>query len=113
MQELSSDDFEGKQVLVGPIVHITFTAKVELRDPSQVSLTCPISIRVPIGSQQDKKLLGTSSWRVRVYFRGGGDTLRKWIDRAEELKVPPKLQDGIVTLEVDGIDTFRIDHFSE
>ena len=113
MQELSSDGFKGKGVLVGPIIHIKFTPKVESRDLLQVSLTSPILISVPIDSQQDQTLSGMSSSHVKVFSRGGKDTSRKWVDWTEELTVPPKLEEGIVTFGVDGTDTFQINRFFE
>ena len=114
MQGLSSDGFEGNRVLVGPVVHIAFTPKVESKDPLQVSLTCPILISVPIDSQEHQiKLSGMSSRHVRVFFRGGKDTSRKWVDWTKRLKTPPKLEEGTVTFEVDGADTFQINRFLE
>ena len=114
MQELSSDGFEGKRVLVGPVVHIAFTPKVESRDPSQVSLTCPILISVPINSQEHQiKLSEMSSRHVRVFFRGGKDTSRKWVDWSKKLKGTPKLEEGIVAFEVDGTETFQTNRLLE
>lgn len=114
MQELSSDGFEGKRVIVGPVVHITFTPKDELGDPLQVILTCPLLISVPIDSQEHQiKFSGISSRNVRVFFRGGKDTSRKWVDWTKRLKTPPKLEEGTVTFEVDGADTFQINRFLE
>lgn len=114
MQELSSDGFKGKRVLVGPVVHFAFTPKVESRDPLQVSLTCPILISVPIDAQEHQiKSLGMSPRHVRVFFRGGKDTPQKWTDWTKKLKAPPKLEKGTVTFEVDGADTLQINRFLE
>ncbi|PFX24240.1 hypothetical protein AWC38_SpisGene11186 [Stylophora pistillata] len=63
VQEVSSDAFEGKGVLVGPVVHIKFTPKVELSDPSQVSLNCPVLINVPIDLQERQITLSEMSSR--------------------------------------------------
>ncbi|XP_022792899.1 uncharacterized protein LOC111331933 [Stylophora pistillata] len=108
VQEVSSDAFEGKGVLVGPVVHIKFTPKVELSDPSQVSLNCPVLINVPIDLQERQITLSEMSSRyVRVFFRGGKDTSRKWVDWTKKLRPLPKLENGIVTFEVNGTDTFQ------
>ena len=114
MQELSPHGFEGKRILVGPVVHFTFTPEVKLRDPLQVSLTCPILLKVPIEPQQHQiKLSEMSSRHVRVFFRGGKNTSRKWVDWSKKLKGEPKLEKGIVAFEVDGTDTFQTNHLSE
>ena len=114
MQELSPNGFKGKRVLVGPVVHITFTPEVKLRDPSQVSLTCPILLKVPIDPQQHQiKLSGMTSRHVRVFFRGGKDTSRKWVDWSKKLKGTPKLEEGIVAFEVDGTETFQTNRLLE
>ena len=48
-----------------------------------------------------------------MFFRGGKDTSRKWVDWTKRLKTPPKLEEGTVTFEVDGADTFQINRFLE
>lgn len=111
MQEVSSDAIKGKKVLVSPLVHITFTPEAESRDTSRVS---PVKISVPIDSQEHQiELSKMSSRHVKVFFRGGKDTSRKWVDWTKNLMVQPKLENGIVTFEVDGTDSFQINRFLE
>ncbi|PFX13446.1 hypothetical protein AWC38_SpisGene22467 [Stylophora pistillata] len=109
VQEISNEALEGKEVLVGPIVHITFTSEAELSDPSQVS---PVIISVPIDSQKHQtEFSKMSSRHVRVFFRGGKDASGKWVDWTKKLQ--PKLENWIVTFKVDGTDSFQINRLLE
>ncbi|XP_022786058.1 uncharacterized protein LOC111326349 [Stylophora pistillata] len=54
-----------------------------------------------------------SSRLVKVFFRGGKDNSWKWVDWTKKLRVPPKLENGIVTFEVDGTATCQINRFLE
>ena len=106
MEGVSNSDSKEKGVLVGPILHILYTSEDEIKDP--------VSISVPIASQQDQiNLSEIPSSNVKIFLRGGKEKSRNWVETTKELKVPPRLDNGVVTFQVNGIKSFQINHFLE
>lgn len=97
VQEVPNDDYEETRAFVGPILHISCPVDVELKKPA--------SIRIPVASEQDlQKLRSLSISNVRICYRSTQDSSQEWVDITEELRPPPKLENGTVT--------FQVNHFS-
>ena len=98
MQQVTHDDFEERRVFVGPILHISCSQEVELKEPA--------SIRIPIALQQDRaRLQNLPSTHIRIFYRSTVDKSQEWAEITKQLKAPAKLENGVVT--------FQVNHFSQ
>ncbi|XP_022808907.1 uncharacterized protein LOC111345878 [Stylophora pistillata] len=101
VEEVSIGNFEENGILVGPILHLLCNSLDEVK--GRVSVSIPL---VPQQKQVDWTEIPTG--RVRVFSRGGEDKLWEWMDIINELAEPPRLNNGIVTFQLNGIKKYQI-----
>ena len=97
MQEVPSEEFEGQDVFLGPVLRITC--------PQVVEFLKPVTIQLPVSLRSDQK--GTpdpSTSRVRVLFLNSDGENKKWVEITDDLKSPVNFDGTFVT--------FQVEHFS-
>ena len=93
MQEVSGEEFQGEDILVGPIFRIVCNESVEFLKP--VTIQLPVSL---VGDRPD--VADQSTCRVRVLFLRSDGEQREWIEITNDLASPPSFDGGIVRFQV-------------
>ena len=97
MQEVPSEEFEGQDVFLGPVLRITC--------PQLVEFLKPVTIQLPVSLRSDQK--GTpdpSTSRVRVLSLNSDSENKQWMEITDDLKSPVNFDGTFVT--------FQVEHFS-
>ena len=109
MQEVPGEEFEGKGVLVGPILRIVCTEIVEFLKP--VTIQLPICL----GDEQ-QGIPDLSTCRIRVLFLKSHDEQKEWVEITDNLTNPPSTDGNIVQFQVQrfsgyvyNVEWFRIE----
>lgn len=98
MQQVPRNDSEERKVFVGPILHISSSREVELTEPASIS--------IPISLEQNRiQLQNLSSTHARIFYCDTKEKSQEWVEITRQLKTPPKLENGVVT--------FQVNHFSK
>lgn len=94
MQQVPNDGFEERKVFVSPVLHISCSMEVEFKEPA--------SIRIPITLEQDQmSLLDLSNYRIRIFHQSEKrNKSREWVEITSELNSPAKLENGVVSFQV-------------
>ena len=93
VQEVPGEEFEGKDVLVGPILRIACTEVVEFLKPVTIQLP------VCLGDEQ-KGIPDLSTCRIRVLFLKSDDEQKEWVEITDNLTNPPSTDGNIVRFQV-------------
>ncbi|XP_015778980.1 PREDICTED: uncharacterized protein LOC107356864 [Acropora digitifera] len=93
VQELPQNEFQGRNLFVGPILHVLCT--------SRATFLKPVTIKLPV-SLGDKlvNIPQPSECRVRVFFLNSEREKKEWIEISDELENPPNYDGKLVTFEV-------------
>ena len=97
MQEVPSEEFEGQDVFLGPVLRITC--------PQLVEFLKPVTIQLPVSLRSDQE--GTpdpSTCCVRVLSLNSDGENKKWVEITDDLKSPVNFDGTFVT--------FQVEHFS-
>ena len=79
-------------MLVGPILHVSCSHNIELLEPAKIS--------IPLTLFEGKRELSAQSsgqWRILHY---SSEKSQEWTEITDQLKMPPVVIDGILTLKV-------------
>ena len=79
MQEVPSEDFKGKEFLVGPILRVSCSEVVEFLKP--VTIQLPVSLR-----DEQLDIPVASKCRVRVLFLRSADEQKEWVEITEDVR---------------------------
>ena len=108
MQEVPGEEFEGKDVLVGPILRIMCTEDVKFLKP--VTIQLPICLG---DEQQD--IPDLSACRISVLYLKSNDEQKEWVEISDDLTNPPSTDGNIVRFQVQrfhgyvyNVERFRI-----
>ena len=93
MQEAPTIDHNVEGMLVGPILHISFSNNVELSVPAKISL--PLSL-----TDGKIELAELHSGQVKILHFNSREESQEWTDITDHLDMPVVLRDGIVTFQV-------------
>ena len=94
MQEVPGEEFDGKELLVGPILRICCTEAVEFLKP--VTIQLPVSL----GDKQHQ-IPDLSACRVRVLFLKSDVEQKEWVEITDNLKNPASFDGKVVTFQVE------------
>ncbi len=93
MQEVPGEEFEGKDVQVGPILRIFCTEVVEFLKP--------VTIQLPVfWKYEQQDIPDLSTCRVRVLFLKSDVEQKEWIEITDDLTNPPSIDGNIVRFQV-------------
>ncbi|XP_078383042.1 uncharacterized protein LOC144665649 isoform X2 [Oculina patagonica] len=93
VQEVPGEEFEGKDVQVGPILRIFCTEVVEFLKP--------VTIQLPVSLEDEKQdIPDLSSCRVRVLFLKSDVEQKEWVEITDDLTNPPSIDGNIVRFQV-------------
>ena len=108
MQEVPGDEFEDKDVLVGPILRIFCTEVVEFLKPVTIQLP------VCLGDEQHD-IPDLSTCRIKVLYLKSDDEQKEWVEITDDLTNPPSTDGNIVRFQVQhlpgyvyNVERFRI-----
>ena len=93
MQEVSGEEFQGKDILVGPILRVVCNESVEFLKP--VTIQLPVSL-----ADEQPDVANWSTCRVRVLFLRSDGGQKEWIEITNDLTSPPRFVGGIVRFQV-------------
>lgn len=79
MQEVPRDEFNGQEVLVGPILRISCSEVVHFVKP--VTIQLPLSLRTEPLDIPDVSIV-----RVRVLFLRSANEQKEWVEITEDVK---------------------------
>ena len=93
VQEVPQNEFQGRNIFVGPILHILCT--------SRATFLKPVTIKLPV-SLGDKlvNIPQASVLRVRVLFLNSERETKEWIEISDELENPAYYDGKLVTFKV-------------
>lgn len=93
MQEVLSEDFKGKEFLVGPILRISCSEVVEFLSP--VTIQLPVSLR-----DEQLDIPDASKCRVRVLFLRSADGQKEWVEITEDVRNSTRFDGRTVRFQV-------------
>ena len=94
MQEVPSEDFKGKEFLVGPILRVSCSEVVEFLKP--VTIQLPVSLR-----DEQLEIPDASSCLVRVLFLRSADSEQKeWVEITEDVRNSTRFDGKTVRFQV-------------
>ena len=93
VQEVPQNEFQGRNLFVGPIVHVLCY--------SRATFLKPVTIKLPV-SLGDKlvNIPQPSVCRVRVFFLNSERETKEWIEISDELETPANYDGKLVTFKV-------------
>ena len=93
VQEIPQNEFQGRNLFVGPILHVLCT--------SRATFLKPVTIKLPV-SLGDKlvNIPQPSKCRVRVFFLNLERETKEWIEISDELENPASYNGKLVTFKV-------------
>ena len=93
VQQTQNDDYEEKGAFVSPILHMSCPVEEALKEPAL--------IRIPITLEEKQiDLQNLLSGQIRVFQRCTKRKSQEWKEITSELKTPPKLENGVVSSQV-------------
>ena len=97
VQEVPQNEFQGRNLFVGPILYVLCT--------SRATFLKPVTIKLPV-SLRDKlvNIPQPSVCRVRIFFLSSEREPKEWIEISDELENPANYDGELVT--------FRVQRFS-
>lgn len=93
VQEVLSEDFKGKEFLVGPILRISCSEVVEFLSP--VTIQLPVSLR-----DEQLDIPDASKCRVRVLFLRSADEPKEWVEITEDVENSTRFDGRTVRFQV-------------
>ena len=93
MQEVPSEEWEGMNVFVGPILRIECSQSVEFFKAAEIQL--PVSLR---GEQEG--IPDPSVCRVRVLFLSGDGESKEWFEITGDLESPASFDGAFVKFQI-------------
>ena len=92
VQEVSNEEFEGENIIIGPVLRIT----------RAVQFLRLVTIQLPI-SHRGQEVLNPDPtvYRIRVLFLKTEDKMKKWIEITGDLPEPPSFDGKFVRFQVD------------
>ena len=94
MQEVQSEEFEGHDVFIGPILRIICSQRVPFLKP--VTIQLPISLR-----HEQLEIPDISQCRVRVLFQRSAGDHGDWIEITSDLRNAASFDGTFVRFQVD------------
>ena len=95
VQEVSSGEVEGEDIVLGPVLRIKCNQAIQFLKPVNIQL--PISLR----EQQDVGLNPPTTGHVRVLFLKSDNGQKEWIEITDDLVTPPSLDGKFVRFDVE------------
>ena len=94
MQEVPSEEFEGREVLIGPVLRIACSELVEFSKP--------VTIQLPVSLQSEHEgIPEPSTCRLRVLFLRSDGANKEWMDITDELRSPVNFDGTFVRFQVE------------
>ena len=94
MQEVPGEEFEGNDILIGPILRIVCTETVEFLKP--VTIQLPVCL-----GDKHHDIPDLTACRVRVLFLKSDGEQKEWLEITDDLKKTAKFDGKIVTFQVE------------
>ena len=92
MQEVPNKEFEGQDVLIGPVLRIIC--------PQVVSFLKPVTIQLPVSLRDEREGIGDfSTCRVRVFLKSDGEQ-KEWVEITDDLIYPASFDGTFVRFQV-------------
>ena len=95
VQEVSNEEFEGEDIVLGPVLRIKCNHAIHFLKPVNIQL--PISLR----EQRDVGLNPPTTGHVRVLFLKSDNGQKEWIEITDDLVTPPSLDRKSVRFDVE------------
>ena len=105
VQEVSNEEFEGEDIVLGPVLRIKCNQAIHFLKPVNIQL--PISLR----EQQDVVLNTSTTGHVRVLFLKSDNGQKEWIEITDDLVTPPSLDRKSVRFDVERFSAYS--HYVE
>ncbi|XP_015770346.1 PREDICTED: uncharacterized protein LOC107348784 isoform X2 [Acropora digitifera] len=104
VQEIPQDEFRGRHLFAGPILHVLCCSRATFLEP--VTIQLPVSL--------GEKLVNIPSpfeCRVRIFFLSSEREMKEWIEISDELKEPASYDGKFVKFKVQSFSryTFLLD----
>ena len=94
VQEVPNEEFEGGQLVPGPVLRINCSEAVQF--------TKPVTIQLPISLHEQQVLTqGPTTCRVRVLFLKSDDGPKRWIEITDDLVKPASFDGKFVNIHVE------------
>lgn len=93
MQEVLSEDFKGKEFLVGPTLRVSCSEVVEFLKPVPTQL--PVSLR-----EEQLNIPDASKCRVRVLFLRSADEQKEWVEITVDVRSSTRFDGKTVRFQV-------------
>ena len=100
VQEIPQDEFRGRHLFAGPILHVLCCSRATFLEP--------VTIQLPV-SLGDKlvNIPHPSKCRVRIFFLSSEREMKEWIEISDELKEPASYDGKFVKFKVQSFSRYE------